>query len=51
MGELGSVDIAQKINTVKALRAFVKYGMIPFAERSGLVDGLVMCTGERQDPL
>jgi hypothetical protein len=47
VGELRSADVACKVNTVKALRALVKYGMAPFVERSGLVDGLVACTGER----
>ena len=45
--ELLSADVARKVNTMKALRALVKHGMVPFVERSGLVDGLVACTGKR----
>lgn len=47
--ELHSAVVTNKINAVKALRALVKYGMVPFVERSGVVDGLVACTGEHSN--
>lgn len=49
VGELRSAVVANKVNAVKALRALVNYGMVPFVERSGVVDGLVACTGEHSN--
>ena len=43
--ELEGANVGQKVDTLKALRALFKYGMVSHVEASNLVAGLIACIG------